>query len=126
MSRVSVAAEADWSHCQAVCHRYINRARRAQQPRHRWCLGLKRWHRLVRAIVKTGVQSDESEGDLVDLRYLYPIFEFEPGHQLRQIIEAAQSSSVLLRALTERDHLAGIVVWHWTGVPNLGVMDDRI
>ena len=40
-------------------------------------------------MVKSGVQSDESSGGLVDLSHLYPIFEFYPDDQLGQVIETA-------------------------------------
>ena len=42
-----------------------------------------------RVIVKSGVQRNELGGGLVDLCHLDPIFEFDPGHQLRQVIETA-------------------------------------
>ena len=40
-------------------------------------------------MVKSGVQKDESGGGLVDLCYLDSIFEFDPDHYLRQVIETA-------------------------------------
>ena len=40
-------------------------------------------------MVKSGVQKPESGGGLVDLCALDPIFEFDPDHQLRKVIETA-------------------------------------
>jgi hypothetical protein len=40
-------------------------------------------------MVKSGVQKHESGGGLVELCHLDPIFEFDPDHQLRKVIETA-------------------------------------
>ena len=42
-----------------------------------------------RVMIESGVQKDESGGGLVDLCYLDSIFEFDPDHYLRQVIETA-------------------------------------
>ncbi|MFT4562905.1 MAG: hypothetical protein ACI9BW_002656 [Gammaproteobacteria bacterium] len=45
-------------------------------------------------MVKSGVQKYESGGDLVDLCYLDPVFEFGPYHQLRQVIVSSSSAHI--------------------------------
>jgi|GEM_PF-2604875 len=44
---------------------------------------------LDRVIVKSGVQAFQSNGGLVDFCHLDSIFEFDPGYDLRQVLETA-------------------------------------
>ena len=51
------------------------------------CVGNVGCHQGV--IVKSGVQRNELGGGLVDLCHLDSVFEFDPGHPLRQVTETA-------------------------------------
>ena len=44
---------------------------------------------IERVIVKSGVWPVESSGDLTDLFYLDPIFEFNSRNDLRQVIKSS-------------------------------------